>query len=175
MIDIGLSQEERRRAAPLANHIARTFSECRRKRQPVYDYVLARRDNLRTFLTRFPHLRYDPGICSYLRLMGKHARAGWVERLPGEDHTFFWRTKGVRGPIVATTFPYAWGDETNAEAEAFARAHGLRLEVRPPDVPDLWYPGWTVPIVWSRGGIDWRTPALRLTAAEPAADEPAAD
>lgn len=158
MLNIGLTADERRRAAPLANYIAAAFGDCRRRGRPVEDYVLARRDNLRVFLARFPHLRYAPRVFSYFQLMGKHGRLPRWLRLPGADHTFYWRTKGLRGPIVATTFPYYWDDETNEQAEAFAQAHGLRLEVRPADVPDLWVPERTIPVVWSRGCVDWRNP-----------------
>jgi hypothetical protein len=156
MIDIGLTDDERRRATPLALHVARAFGHARRRRTQVPDHVLEQRDNLRIFLARFPGLRYDPGPVSYHRLKGGRARHDGDESLPGADHTFFWRAKGLPGPIVATTFPHRWDDHTHAAAWRFALAHDLRLEVRPSDVPDLWLPGKTTPVVWSRGGVDWR-------------------
>jgi hypothetical protein len=159
MIDIGLTNDEFQRAQPLATHISRTFSHYRRERQPVPDYMFTLRDNLRVFLGRFPHLRDDPGPHSYHRLKGGCARYDGNENLPGADHTFFWRTKGMRGPIVVTTFPYHWSDDMHAQAWTFALVHGLQLEVRPPDVPDLWFPGQTIPVVWARANVDWRQPA----------------
>lgn len=110
--------------------------------------------NLRAFLDRWPRLEWT-SAWQHWQLAGRMPRAGDAP-LPGADHASYWRVRWVRGPILATTFPYHWTADMHAEAQSFAARHGLAFEVRPADVPDLWFPGRTVPVIWSRAGLDWR-------------------
>lgn len=160
-----LSTDHRRRGGlPLASTLS--LIRLHQRDNPRADlpaHLLARLINLLAFLDRWPRLEWSHAW-QHWQLAGKLPRAGNAA-LPGSDHTAFWRVAWVRGPIVATTFPYRWTDDMHAEAQAFAARHGLAVEVRPSDMPDLWMPGQTVPVVWSRAGIDWR----QLAASAPGA------
>jgi hypothetical protein len=119
-------------------------------------------ENLHTFLSAFPYL-IGSKARQPAQILGKfpsYYGLGPLSEFPLEDHTFYWRVKGLRGPVLCTTFPYGHDDdeEDRAEMARYAEAHGFVVEIAPPDLPDLWYPGGgTIPIAWSKRGVDWRT------------------
>ena len=152
-----LTTDHHRRGGAVLAHALATIRAHQRDRpgDDLPAYALARLVNVCDFLEHWPLLQWTPAW-QHWQLAGKMPRPWGDVHLPGADHTSYWRVRGVRGPILACTFPYAWGERQHAEALRFAELRGLLLEVRPVDVPDLWNPGATVPIVWSRGGVDWR-------------------
>lgn len=127
------------------------------REEDVRPELLKQVTSWQTFLRRFPRLTEGSGRAHSNWLLGKPIR-DWRIDFPGADHTFCWKAPGVRGGLIVTTFPYrpAWEPHREA-AEQFAVQRGLTLEVDPPDVPDLWAPPHTLPIVWSRAGVDWRS------------------
>jgi hypothetical protein len=147
-----ITRKHRERAGDWITGGLRTLMHCYLDGRPVAPQAAAVR-NLRTFLDRFPRLTIADRAHCARHLAGRGCPD--TESLPGSDHTAFWRVPG-RGVIAATTFPYHWCDDTDAAARVFAARYGLRLEVQPPDVPDMYFPGSTVPVVWSRAGVDWR-------------------
>jgi hypothetical protein len=118
-------------------------------------------ENLHAFLATFPCL-IESKACEPGQLLGKRPSYAATNQFPGQDHTFYWRVKGCRGPILCTTFPYglAAGNagvaSKRAEMVSYADKHGFSVEFAPQDVPDIWYPGSTTPVAWSKKGVDWR-------------------
>jgi hypothetical protein len=172
------ADHHRRGGAALAHTLALLRAQLRD--HPTDDppaYLTQRARNAVCFLERWPRLEWS-AAWQHWQLAGKMPRYTGQLRLPGEDHASYWRVSGVRGPIMATAFSYHWDEATHAAALEFARAHGLHVEVQPADVPDMWFPGQTVPVIWSRAGLDWRqlgrfaagaAGAAGGTASEPAA------
>ena len=145
--------------------------------------LLQCRKNLTSFLTEFPALiETHTWARGPFSILGKYPRNPWdyqigkwgkdtepefwgVSCFPGQDHAFYWRVKGLRGPVVCTMFPCR-GTIQNEEDQTiedcckdmfwFAEKFGFAVEIEPSDVRDFYYPGSTIPIVWSKAGRDWR-------------------
>jgi hypothetical protein len=133
------------------------------KNDPADGYARMQRqrlENLHAFLLAFPRL-IESRADEPAQLLGKpptYSSAHSLHAFPLQDHSFYWRVRGVRGPVLCATYPYehASNDTCRAEMIRYVDTDGFVVEVAPPDLPDLWYPGRTIPIAWSRRGVDWR-------------------
>jgi hypothetical protein len=166
----GINEETRtnhvRRARNVVEWREKYFHDVLRKYGPDAKYVCECRQalkNFHAFLSAFPCLEISRAF-EPLQLLGKHPSYGYgrgLSAFPFQDHTYYWRVKGFRGPLLCTTHPYNMRGATRLKDQEtifkFADEHGFTVEIEPPDVPDIWYPGSTTPIAWSKRGVNWRS------------------
>lgn len=146
-----LTADEKKRAGKLVSRKRETGDYWSRRGSEGARHWYEAADNVVAFIRRFPHLALATRG-EWPIFNGSHGHRDEFA-FPCLDHTYFWRRTGVRGPVVMTTFPY---HVDPSAMQAHADRYEFTVEIEPPDVPDLWYPGTTIPVVWSRRGVDWR-------------------
>jgi hypothetical protein len=177
-----ISEETRTNHVRRARHVVewreKHFHDVLMKYGPDAKYVCECRQalkNLHAFLSAFPCLEISQAF-EPLQLLGKHPTHGYgrgLSAFPFQDHTYYWRVKGYRGPVLCTTHPYNMRGTTRRVLEdqetifKYADEHGFAVEIEPPDCADIWYPGSTTPIAWSKRGVDWRSLARLGVSGEP--------